>query len=373
MISPTSEHPVVIVGAGPIGLELAVALRHHGVPVRHFDRGTIGQTITEYPKEVRFFSSPERLSIAGVPFRTAQQEKGTREEYLSYLRGVVTQFDLAIESFTEVVSIEPKSDRIELGIAPSLERAPGQALPTAPSGSSREPAETISASAVVLAIGDMHAPHRLEIPGEDQPHVAHRFDEPHAYVGKRLLVIGGRNSAVEAALRCHRAGAHVSLSYRRGEFRERSVKAWLLPDLKNQIRAGAIEFFPGTEPVSIGAGSVTLRGNDESENPGETREVDTDFVLVLAGFDQDPILFEKAGLSLGGGNDRPQLDVETMESSVPGIYVAGTAVAGSQRDYRLFIENSHPHVGRIVRAITGRDAPFETEDTAVTARDLPES
>jgi thioredoxin reductase (NADPH) len=246
-----------------------------------------------------------------------------------------------------------------------------QIQPTAGDPQANDPAtrETILAENVVLAIGEMHRPRLLEIPGEDLPHVSHYFDDPHRYFHHDLLIVGGRNSAVEAALRCHRAGARVHLSYRRAKFVETSVKYWLLPDLRNQIRAGCIEYSPETIPLAIDRESVQLR----HEPSGEERTVRADFVLLLTGYEQDTTLFDQTGVRLEGVNEQPVINLETMETEVPGLYVAGTAVAGTQIDFKLFIENSHPHVRRIVRAITGEDPPFDTGDTSRISSDLPES
>ena len=202
----------------------------------------------------------------------------------------------------------------------------------------------------ILAIGDMHKPNRLNIPGEDLPHVSHYFHDVHPYFRKRLLIVGGRNSAAEAALRCWRAGAEVTLSYRQADFDAQLIKHWILPDLKTQIELGTIGFEPLTVPVAITPEHVVL------ERPrGQSIIHSTDFVLLLTGYVADMRLFEVAGVTLVGESQAPVHDPETMETDVPGLYVAGTAAAGKrQARYALFIENTHVHVGRIVRALTGR-------------------
>ncbi len=349
-VSAASSERVAIVGAGPIGIELHVALRRLGVDVLHLEAGQIGQTISWYPREVRFFSSPERIAIAGVPLVTTHQEKATREEYLAYLRSVVGQYQLPINSYEKLVNVTRKN---------------GFVLETETSHGMRE----YHVSKVVLAFGDMHRPRNLEIPGEDLPHVSHYFDEAHPYFRRRVLIVGGKNSAVEAALRCHRVGADVTVSYRQLDFRERSVKAWILPDIRNQIKAGGIAFHPGTVPTEITPQHVVL----ETVADGTTTTVESDFVLLLTGYTQDPTLFHTIGVDIDGENEAPVVDEATLESDVPGVFVAGTAVAGTQKLAKLFIENCHPHVDKIARAITGRPAPFSTDDTSRVARNLPES
>jgi thioredoxin reductase (NADPH) len=207
---------------------------------------------------------------------------------------------------------------------------------------------------VVLAIGDMHYPNWLNIPGEDLPHVAHYFRDPHDYFRRRLLIVGGKNSAVEAALRCWRAGAQVTISYRKPQFDADRVKHWLLPDLLAQIEAGTVRFLPETLPLAIRPGCVELiRMADGQPVEDSVFEHPTDFVLLATGFHGDQRLLEMAGVELRGLNRVPLFDPQTMESNVQGLYVAGTVAAGIQQRYTLFIENCHEHVAKIAAAVTG--------------------
>ncbi len=320
-------HHTIIIGAGPIGLELAVALKDAGADYLHLEAGAIGQTITWYPKQVRYFSSPDRIAIAGVPLNTPDESKATREQYLAYLRGIVDEFDLAINTFERVTDIQRDDDAFAL-VTQTL------------AGTNRYRAQNI-----VFAIGDMHKPRRLDIEGEDLAHVSHYFDEPHRFFRKKLLVVGGRNSAVEAALRCYRAGAKVSISYR-GEAFPDSVKYWIKPEIEWLIDKGDVAFYPGTTPTSITPTHVRL---------DDGRDVEADFVLLLTGYVMDTSLLHRAGVELVGENGAPQLDHDTMQTNVPGLYVAGTAAAGTQVRFKLFIENCHPHVVKISRALTGCD------------------
>src|SRR4051812_34177769 len=204
---------VAVIGAGPIGLELAVALKRAGVDYLHFDAKQIGYTISWFAPQTRFFSSNERIAIAGVPLQTWDQGKATREEYLAYLRRIVQQFDLQIRTYEPVIHIARVGD--------------GFVLTTKPPGGEK----TIRANRVVLCTGGTDRPRRLNVPGEDLPHVSHYFQDPHTYFRKRLLIVGGKNSAVEAALRCYHAGADVSISYRRDQLPQSSIKYWLLPEI----------------------------------------------------------------------------------------------------------------------------------------------
>ena len=331
MSDPSEQTDVIIIGAGPIGLELAVAFKRAGVDYRQFDARQIGDTIQWFSPQTRFFSSNDRIAIAGVPLQTPDQNKCTREQYLAYLRTVVQQFDLQVNTYEPVAGIQQRGD--------------GFLVTTRPAGGERK----IGCRRVVLATGGTAKPRRLGIPGEDLPHVAHRLEEPHRYFRKRLLVVGGKNSAIESALRCHHAGAHVALNYRRDQLDPRSVKYWILPEINGLLKSGEIEGHFGSQPVRIGPASVVLR-----KAGGEEMEVAADFVLLAIGYEADMSLCKLAGVELRGPCEQPTYNPSTMETNVPGIYLAGTVTGGTQDKYTVFIENGHAHIDRIVQAITGR-------------------
>ena len=349
----TTRTDVAVVGAGPIGLELAVALKRAGIEYVHLEARQIGYTVSWFPPQTRFFSSSERIAIAGVPLQTPDQMKATREEYLAYLRGVVDQFDLEVRTYEPVVAIHRNESEFLIS--------------TLPAGRRRR---RYRARRVVLCTGGTDHPRRLGIPGEDLPHVSHYFQDPHKYFRKQLLVVGGKNSAVETALRCHHGGAHVSVSYRREQFSPKSIKYWLLPEINGLIADGKIRGLFNTVPVEItpthtrlvpwnegaAAGNASGDGDTPAFVPNELR-VDADFVLLQIGYQQDTTLFELAGVKLVGECRAPAFDDRTMETNVPGVYVAGTAVGGTQDKYRVFIENCHVHVSRIVAALTGSAPP----------------
>ncbi|MEA2490352.1 MAG: thioredoxin reductase, partial [Acidobacteriota bacterium] len=314
------------------------------IPYVHVDAGQIGSTIGWYAPQTHFFSSPERIAIAGVPLQTVDQSKATREEYLNYLRSVVLQFDLAIETYEGVTSLQRRDDGT-FAVTTSGRRGEHRRI----------------ARRVILAIGDMHRPHLLGVPGEDLPHVSHYFADPHTYFRRRVLIVGGRNSAVEAAIRCVRIGAEVTLSYRAADFDADHIKFWLYPELRGMIRDGRITYLPSTTVREIRPDAVIL-------GPDDLR-VEADFVLLLTGYEQDTTLFEQAGVTLIGPRRRPGFDERTMESNVPGLYIAGTAGAGTQASsVKAFIETSHVHVDRILAALTGATAPASR-----AAYEMPES
>jgi thioredoxin reductase (NADPH) len=287
---------LLLIGAGPIGIELAVRL------------------------------------------------KATREEYLTYLRAVVLQFDLPIETYQRVTSLVRRSD----GAFDVTTRG-------------RDGERVRVAGKVILAIGDMHRPRLLAVTGEDLPHVSHYFGDPHLYFRRRVLIVGGRNSAVEAAIRCVRVGAEVTLSYRGADLDDPHIKFWLLPELRALVRDRRMTFLPRTAIREIRPDAVILE-------PGDQR-LDPDFVLLLTGYEQERTLFEEAGVTLAGPARKPRFDERTMETDVPNLYIAGTAAAGTQASStKEFIETSHVHVDRIVAALTGANVP-----ATPPAYELPES
>ena len=335
------SHRAAIIGAGPIGLELAVALKQAGIDYVQFDSSQIGSTVAWYPIEMLFHSSADRLALAGVPLQVPNQQKPTREEYLAYLRGIVQQFGLSVRTYERV----EEARRLPEG---------GFELRTrAVDGEHRARVDI-----VILAVGAFHTPRLLGIPGEDAPNVSHYFRDPHTYFGKRLLIVGGRNSAIEAAVRCQRAGADVTISYRQADFDPKIVKFWLLPEIRGMIRDGRVRFLPRTMPIEIRGGSVLLTQTTDDGMPIMTdmpAEVAADFVLLMTGYSQQTGLFDMLGVELQGMAHEPAHDPATMETNVPGVFIAGTAVAGTPpRKVSVIVETCHVHVPRIVAAIMGQ-------------------
>jgi thioredoxin reductase (NADPH) len=332
-----------LIGGGPIGLETGAALARAGIDYVHFEARQIGATILDFPPATQWFSSSDRIAIAGVPLHTVDQRKATREEYLTYLRTVVSTLGLEVRTYEPVVAVEP-------------ETGGGFRLVTRPPTGERY----YRASRVVLATGGTARPKRLGIPGEELPHVHHVLQDPHVYFGRRLLVVGGKNSAVEGALRCFHAGAKVAINYRKAAFDPAHVKYWLLPELEGRIRRGEIEAYLDAVPVAVSPTAVTLRCNPD----GETVDAPADFVLLAVGYTADMTLFRSAGVTLEGENEVPAFEPSTMETDVPGLFVAGTAIAGTQQSYRVFLENCHVHVARILAALTGAPPPRDPPEFA---------
>ncbi|GAB4281829.1 MAG: NAD(P)-binding domain-containing protein [Candidatus Promineifilaceae bacterium] len=338
----TEKTAVAIVGAGPIGIELAIALQEVGVKSTIYEAGQLGDAFTKWPPATRFFSTPEHAALAGIPVQNVDQLAITGEQYLAYLRMLVEYFDLDVHLYHPVKHIEKRNDNFVLRIDTRI----GEKI--------------VQAEQVVLATGGMASPRMLNIPGEDLPHVTHYFQGPHPYFRQRLLVVGGRNSAVEAALRCWRVGAQVAMSYRRENFNFDRIKPHLSMDLGDRLRKGEIQFFPATVPVEITPVDVVLAevrdgvvGAEFTEN-GRLLRIPADFVLLATGFKADMRLFLGAGVRLHGEQEIPEFNPQTMETNVPGLYVAGTAAGGTQERFTYFISTSHDHVTKIVKHITGK-------------------
>lgn len=328
-----------------MGIEMAVSLKRLGVPYIQFDANQVAHTISWWPRNTNFFSTTERVAIAGVPIQNNHQQRVTGEDYLAYLRGVIEQFDLQINTFEPVVGIEQQNEQFLLTTEPRI-------------GSKHYLVEK-----VIVAIGDMHYANELDIPGEDLPFVTHYFNDPHDYFQQRLLIVGGRNSAVEAALRCWRIGADVTIVHRRPDLDRQRVKHWLLPDLEVQIEDGNIQFMPSVTPVEIRPDYVALAPCDEFGIPFPDAPVikhATDFVFFATGHRGDQSLLRMAGVELIGENRVPVYNEQTMESNIPNLYLVGTVAAGVQQRYTIFIENSHEHVAKVAFALTGKVPPVGT-------------
>lgn len=343
---------VLVVGAGPIGLETAAVLQDEGHNVVVVDAGPVGATIARtFPPHTRFFTSPERLAIRGWPVPSTTQEKTTGEEYLAYLRMFVVGAGLRVWTFRKVVSIAgERGDFVITTEDPDAGRV------------------AIRAQVIVLATGGTDRPRRLGVPGENLACVHTELGDPHRFFGRTVLVVGGRNSAAESALRLYRVGARVHLAHRAVELHPR-VKHWIRPEVQGLLAEGEIVGHLPREVSRIDPGMVTLRspgGGDAQATDVQVVEVDD--VLLQIGFVQDGGMFDLAGIDTVGTGGAPVLDVQTMESSVPGIYVVGTASAGTQDRFEVFIENSHQHADRVAAALAGRPAP-----EPVAPRPLPES
>ncbi|MEM0983503.1 MAG: NAD(P)-binding domain-containing protein [Planctomycetota bacterium] len=361
------ETDIAIIGAGPIGIELAARLKSDGLDYVHVEAGDLGATMGWWAPGTKYFSSPERIQIAGVSLVTPREDKATREQYRDYLRQVVATHELNVRTNTRVVGARKHNDHFILELAPSTHGVGGVEELTG--NGTFTPGLNLRAKRVVLAIGNMHQPRRLDIPGEDNPFVSHYMPDPHACYNQKVLIVGGRNSAVEAAIRLYRVGADVHLSYRRNEFSER-IKPWLKPELEWLISKGRITFYPETEVTDLRRGlDNPVRAEIRPISGADPEHHGFDRVLLMTGYVQDTELFEWLNVELGDEPEcRPRINPKTHESrSQPGVYVAGTACGGSQSRARFFIETCHVHVDKIAAHLQGsiadvEDPVFELEE-----------
>src|SRR5438034_7498783 len=296
---------VIIAGAGPIGLACAISAKRRGIDPVVIDAGALTNSIVHYPINMTFFTTPERLEIGNHPLVCAGA-KATREEALKYYRGVARVEGLRVRPYTKLLEKNLIETRLGRG--------------------------SITWDKLVLATGYFDHVNKLGVPGEDLPHVRHYFDEPHLSYGLDVVVIGGKNSAVEATLQLFRAGARTTIIYR-GTTWPNSVKYWLRPDLENRIKAGEIQARLGSQVVEITPRDVLVRGA-----LGNEERIPADRVYPLIGFHPDFELFKRMGIAFDPASGRPEINPETLETSVLGVHVAGSVTAGTTMS-EIFMEN----------------------------------
>ncbi len=333
-----SVRDVLIVGAGPSGLATAIAAKQQGLDYVLIEKGVLVNAIFNFPTHMVFFTTPELLEIGGLPLVTPY-DKPTRLEGLRYYRRVVDTYGLQISFHEQVVDIEREDDVFIVTTRDAK-------------GTSR----ARQARAVVLAIGYYDHPNYLGVPGEDLPHVSHYYKDAHPYYRQRVVIVGGKNSAAEAALELFRAGAHVTLVHRRPTLGD-SIKYWVRPDIENRIKEGSIaarfntcvvEITPGSvvvEPVAdVVAGGLQASGREE---------IPAEQVFLLTGYKPDVDLMRRAGVTCHTETLAPELDPETFETNVPNLFIAGGAIAGRNTG-SIFIENGRFHGERIVQVLSQR-------------------
>jgi thioredoxin reductase (NADPH) len=322
-----SVRDLIIIGAGPSGLSAAIAAKQRELDYHVIEQGVLVNSIYRFPPQMVFFTTPELLEIGGLPFMSPF-EKPTRAEALNYYRKVVDKYDLRIAYEETVTSISHEDGAFAVE-----------------SRSSRGVRRARHARHVVMAIGYYDHPVLLGIPGEDLPHVHHYYREPHVHYRQRVVVVGGANSAAEAALEMYRAGVHVTLVHRNAELKS-TIKYWVRPDIENRIKEGSIAARFNTHVCEIRPTTVVVTG------PGGVEEIPADAVLLLTGYRADNDLMARAGVTFGPRN-APTFNAETFETNVPGLFVAGGAMAGDDTG-TVFIENGRFHGEKIVEVIAGR-------------------
>lgn len=331
----------VVVGAGPCGLAAAISLKSAGLSVRVYDRDCVVSSITQYPTYATFFSTAEKLSLGGLPF-VVPVAKPSRRDALAYYRAVVQHFALDVRQYEAVEHI--RGARGDFSLRVSRRQSP----PT-----------DVRANAIVVATGYWGSPNLLRVPGEELPHVAHAYREGHHAFQQNVVVVGGGNSAAEAALDLWRAGAHVTLAHFGPTF-DKKIKPWILADLDNRIAEGSIGVRWNCRVSAITGRGVELRGA-----LGDEHRLDADHVYLLTGYAPNVDLLTSIGVPIGEKTGIPAHDPGTLETSVAGVFIAGVVTAGFDAN-KVFIENGRYHGDRIVARLKGMPVP----DTPGVSRDL---
>ncbi len=315
---------VVIVGGGPIGIACGLEAKKNGLSYVILEKGPIVNSLFNYPVNMQFFSSSERLEIDNIPF-ISNEAKPKRNEALEYYRRIVTNNDLNIKLFEIVIEVQ-KIDDIDDIFKVITDKT------------------TYISSNVIIATGFYDLPNLLNIPGEDLEKVSHYYKDPHFYASQKLVVIGASNSAIDAALECYRKGADVTLIIREPEVGQR-VKYWVRPDIINRIEEGSIKAYYNSSVKEI------LKNEIVVDTPDGTIRLENDFVLALTGYMPNFEFLEKIGIDLSQDEKRlPRYNPETMETNIPGLFLAGV-ICGGMETHKWFIENSRIHAPIIVKAI----------------------
>ena len=373
-------YDVIVIGAGPTGLACAIEAKRAGLHPLVIDKGCLCNSLYHYPTNMVFFTTPERMEIGDLPMTTLGG-KPTRAEALKYYRRAAEHYGLEIAQYHRVEKISGHDgaftvaarDVITSDATNDLRKGTASAAPKnlgasgvltpeggRPAGSSgncdSSALREYHAKKLILATGYYDLPNFLNVPGENLPHVSHYFTDPHPYWNKDVVVIGAKNSAAEAALDLFRGGARVTLIHRGGEL-GRSLKYWVRPDIENRIKAGEIQARFNAKVERFEPGKVIIH------NGGGREELPAFHVFAMTGYHPDFSFLEAAGIRLDPHTRKPELNPKTLESNVPGIYVAGVLVGGLHTG-EIFIENGRFHGRQIIAAISGREGPREPAPVA---------
>ncbi|OEH93481.1 YpdA family putative bacillithiol disulfide reductase [Bacillus solimangrovi] len=323
------QEDIIIIGGGPCGLSAAIELEREGFNPLVIEKGNIVNAVYNYPTHQTFFSSAEKLEIGDVPF-VNEQHKPSRYQALNYYREVVKRKKVRVNAFEKVDKIEKQSDGTFLSFTTNQKNE-----------------ETIYHSKyVVIATGYYDHPNMMNISGEELPHVFHYFKESHPYFDKDVVVIGGKNSAVDASIELHKAGARVTNLYRGSEY-SKSVKPWILPEFDALVRNEQVNMQFRAEINEITNDEVIFTVD------GEVKRVKAEFVFAMTGYIPDHNFLRKMDISIDEETGRPQFDSETMETNVEGAFIAGVIAAGNNAN-EIFIENGRFHGKLIAAELKGR-------------------
>lgn len=327
MNTQSVHHTIIIIGGGPIGLACALEAKKAGLDYIILEKGSLVNSLYNYPVNMTFFSTSERLEIGGVPF-VSNNAKPTRAEALEYYRRVALSHNLSIHLYEEVTEVKRLKDE------------PGSVLFEITSTK-----QVYTANHIIIATGFYGIPYLLNVPGENLPKVTHYYKEPHSYAFQKVLVVGAQNSAVDAALETWRKGAAVTMVIRKEEVGQR-VKYWVRPDIVNRIEEGSIKAYYNSTIKAIREQEVDI------QTPDGLVTLANDWVIALTGYQPDLQFLKKMGITLSDDEVlKPAYDEATHETNVKNIYLAGV-ICGGMNTHRLFIENSREHAEMIIRKIS---------------------
>ncbi|MGD2120238.1 MAG: YpdA family putative bacillithiol disulfide reductase [Gemmatimonadota bacterium] len=321
---------IAVVGAGPCGIAAGAAAVKKGFTTILFDKGCVGASLVDYPYYMRFFSTSDRLEIAGIPWAIPEKNP-SRQEALVYYRRVAEHFGLDVHQYEKVESIAGSEGSFRM----KTRKMSGREM-------------EYEAKRIVMATGGFHAPNMLEVPGEDLPKVLHYYREPYPFYDQDVLVVGGSNSAVEASLELFRNGARVTMVHFLDKL-DKGVKAWVLPDITNRLKQGEIKAYWKHRVSTIEPESVVLR----HEETGESRVLKNDWVVALTGWRPNPVLLRELGVDIQEDTGVPRHDPASMETNIPGVFIAGVLAAGNNAN-KIFIENGRTHGEQIAQALVKR-------------------
>ena len=312
---------LLIIGAGPIGLNCALEAKKNNLTYLIVEKGTIVNSLYHYPLYMRFFSTAEKLEIAEIPFITTAPKPG-RQDALEYYQGIARQKDLSINLYEKVLNVRKNEEIFEVETSKSR----------------------YFAKNVIISTGFYDLPNTMNIPGENLEKVKHYYTEPYPFAQQKIVVVGSSNSAVDAALETYRKGAEVTMIIRHSEI-SKSVKYWVKPDIENRILEGSIKAHFNAKLTEIKENTVIFKNEK-----GELHEIENDFVLAMTGYLPDFDFLRNTGIRLEGDCLNPYYNPETMETNIPNLYLAGV-VCGGKDTHLWFIENSRIHANIIIKNI----------------------
>jgi thioredoxin reductase (NADPH) len=337
--------PLLIIGGGPIGLACGLEAAKQHIDYLIVEKGTLVNSLYNYPVNMTFFSTSERLEIGRVPFVT-NSPKPKRAEALEYYRRVAQDSRISINLFEEVIDIKPSHVDTMIEARNKGQQIIGEERPALLFTITTNKA-TYTANNIIVATGFYDIPYFLNIPGENLPKVKHYYDDPHFYAFQKVVIVGAQNSAVDAALETWRKGADVTMIVRGSEIGQR-VKYWVKPDIENRIKEGSIKAHFNSYVKEIREAEVIVA------TPGGEIQLENNWVLSLTGYQPNLSFLEKINVQLGNDATRkPVYDEDTHQTNIAGIYLAGV-ICGGMNTHRLFIENSREHAEKIITHIKSK-------------------